>query len=235
MVIMTRRADERGRQARDWFEKRLSFSHGDYYDPRYLGFGALRVLNENHLAPGAAFDAAQRSDLEILSVVCDGRLRHTDSLGNERVVETGGVQRLSAGAGVEYRAANADPDAPLHFFQIWVLPDRRGGRPRYDEARFPDPAQPGGLRLLASAEGRRGSLSLRRDVDLHAGALRPGESLAHPLGPEREVWLQVASGSLTAGEERLTAGDGMGLAEIEVLRLAAETDATFLLFDMARD
>ncbi|MEM6974123.1 MAG: pirin family protein [Pseudomonadota bacterium] len=233
MTIVIRRAAERGLMSLDWVETRYSFSYGDYYNPRHMGFGALRALNEHRVAPDAAFAAAWRTDIETITYVCAGSLRHRDNLGNDIVLGPGSVQRISAGSGMECAFSNAE-SAPLHFIQIWVLPETTGGAPGYASATFP---MSGGLRLLASHDGRQGSVSVQRDVALYRGMLRPGDRNAHPLGPEREAWVHVLSGELSLAGERLSAGDGIGLVELEIAQIenAGSGDAAFLLFDMSRD
>lgn len=235
MTLTIRRAADRGVTRRDWLDARHSFSFGAYYDPRFLGFGALRALNEYHLAPGSGFGPSRRADLEILSYVVSGALDHSDTLGSSAVLHRGGVQRLSAGAGAEHTAGNASASDPLRFMNIWILPAQRGAPPRYDTLSLGDDAKRNTLRLLAAGDRRDGVLPLDRDVDLYASLLAPHMALSHGLGAEREAWVHVISGAVKVNDERLEAGDGAGLRDIEALRLEGGEAAELLLFDMARD
>ncbi|MEO1331141.1 MAG: pirin family protein [Pseudomonadota bacterium] len=234
MTIVIRRANERGARSLDWLESKFTFAFGDYYDPRNLGFGALRALNENSVAADRGFDEARLTDLEIISYVCDGALRHRDSLGNDVVVSAGGVQRLSAGRGVAHRQVNASSTEPLRFIQVWILPNSLDATPSYETiARAPAPPA-GGLRLLGSQTGRQGSLTIDRELDFYLAALREGETIAHPLGPDREVWFHVLKGAVAIEGEQLRAGDGAGLQDLEILTIAADEEAEALVFDMQR-
>ncbi|MEM9094701.1 MAG: pirin family protein [Pseudomonadota bacterium] len=235
MTVMVRRASERGKRTLDWFESKFTFSFDDYYDPRYLGFGALRALNETTVAAKGVFDPVTRSDLELVTYVCEGELLHKDSLGNDVVLGAGDVQCISAGSGIEHSSGNASGDAALRYVQIWILPEHDGGPPRYQNVRFPAGADSRGMRLLGSRDGGNGSLKVGRDVDLHLGALQAGDSVAHPLGPDREAWLQVLSGRITVNSELLDAGDGAGFVGDAVLRVDPIGSADILLFDMSRD
>lgn len=235
MALTIRRSAERGEMRRDWLTAHFSFSFGDYYDPRLIGFGALRALNDYRLAPGAGFDAAWRSELEILSYVAEGALEHADSLGSASHVARGGLQRLTAGTGVEHCERNASAVDPLRFIHIWILPRARGAAPRYDQRRSAPAEMQNALCLLASEDGREGAVRLDRGVDLYVAALSPGSILSHPLGSDREAWLQVLEGRVVANAESLASGDGAGLRDEEVLRLEAAGPAEILLFDMARD
>ncbi|MEL6979589.1 MAG: pirin family protein [Pseudomonadota bacterium] len=234
MTMLIRRAAERGMRSLDWYESWFTFSFGDYYDPRFLGFGALRALNETRLSAGRGFAMAERSDLEILTYVCEGALRHRDDLGNDVVTGPGGVQRLSAGAGARSSKENASRDKPARFVQIWILPETSGGAPSFEAAAFAKSDASGGLRLLASSSGARGSVKIQRDVDFHAAALRAGDVIAHPLGEDREAWIQVLSGAVLVNGAALATGDGVGLQDVEVAQIVADADAEFFLFDMAR-
>lgn len=234
MSILVRRDRERGRLSLDWLQSTFTFSFADYYDPRHLGFGALRALNEHLVAPGGAFDTARRADLEVISYVCDGALRHWDSLGNETVIGPGGVQRLSAGRGVTHRESNESGAAPLRFVQIWILPEVANVAPGYESRVFHKGAPSAGMRLLASRDGRQGSLTIGRDVDLFNASLPAGDVVAHPLGFDREAWVQVLDGAASLNGTLLARGDGAGVHDVDTLRIDARTDVELLVFDMAR-
>lgn len=235
MTIVKRRAADRGALSLDWIESRFTFSFGDYYDPRHLGYGALRALNEHRLAAGRGFDPQWRSDLEILSYVCHGALRHRDSLGNDVLLQSGGLQRLSAGRGAEASLANASSSDPARFLQIWILPEENGGAPNYATSTIAPTQTTGALRLIASRNGRDGSLSVKRDVDLYVSTLPQGGAVVHPLGRDREAWIQLLQGEIAVNGEVLTVGDGIGLVNVEILKIDATEDAELLLFDMSRD
>lgn len=234
-MLILRKAQDRGFKKLDCLEARYSFSFADYYDPRHLGFGALRALNDYRLAPSAEFKPAAAPELEILSYVVAGELAHRDALGSATRLAPGALQRMTSGAGVEHSAANPSAAAPLRFVHIWILPQSRNAAPSYEHRAFDAAERRRAWRLIASGDGRHGSLRVDRDVDLYATELSAGASLTHPLGREREAWLQLLDGSASANGERLDAGDGAGLRDVEVLRVTASTPSMAMLFDMARD
>ncbi|MEL6316026.1 MAG: pirin family protein [Pseudomonadota bacterium] len=235
MTITIRRAGDRGAADFGWLKSKHSFSFGSYYDPRHMGFGALRVINEDKVAPGAGFGEHPHQDMEILSYVLDGGLEHRDSLGNGSVIRPGDVQRLSAGTGLRHSEFNASQSDLVHFLQIWILPERRGLTPGYEQKAFGAEEKQGRLRLVGSRDGRDGSVTIHRDVDLYAALLAPGEAAEHALGADREAWVQIARGAVLLNGERLEAGDGAGIEGAGALRLEGAEDAELLLFDLARD
>jgi len=232
-MITIRRAGERGRADHGWLDTRHTFSFADYHDPRHMGFRQLRVLNEDRVAPGKGFGTHTHRDMEILSYVLDGALAHRDSMGTGSVIRPGDVQRMSAGTGVEHSEFNASAEEPVHFLQVWILPQRRGIAPGYEQKTFPEEERRGRLRLIASPEGEEGSVRIHQDVRVYAGLPSTGLELSHELVPGRHAWLQVARGTAGLNGTRLEAGDGAAVSEERDLRMAGETGSEILLFDLA--
>jgi redox-sensitive bicupin YhaK (pirin superfamily) len=233
MQATLRKSEDRGRANFGWLDSKHSFSFGHYYDPAHMGFGPLRVINEDRVAPGGGFPTHPHSDMEIISYVLEGGLEHKDSIGTGSVIRPGDLQRMSAGTGVRHSEFNASKTEPVHFLQIWIIPERRGLEPSYEQKTFGPEEKRGKLRLVGSRDGRQGSLTIHQDVDLYASMLDAGQSVSHLLAPGRGAWIQVARGSLSLNGQRLAAGDGIALEEPAELRLAGEKDAEVLLFDMA--
>jgi quercetin 2,3-dioxygenase len=232
-MVTLRRADDRGRADHGWLESRHTFSFADYHDPAHMGFRTLRVINEDRVAPGTGFGTHAHRDMEIISYVLDGALAHQDSMGNGSVIRPGEVQRMSAGTGVRHSEHNALADRPVHFLQIWIVPDRRGHPPGYEQKAFPEAARRGRLRLVASSDGRDGSVSLHQDVALHAGLLDGDEAATLELAPGRHAWVQVARGSLHVNGQPLAAGDGAALSDERIVTLTRGHGAEVLVFDLA--
>jgi hypothetical protein len=232
-MIRVRKAGERGHARHGWLESFHTFSFAGYHDPGHMGFRALRVINEDRVQPGRGFDTHSHRDMEIVSYGIEGALAHRDSLGNGSLIRPGDVQRMSAGTGVTHSEFNASESELVHFLQIWVLPERDGLEPSYEQKHFPVEARRGTLRLVASRDGREGSLRIHQDVALYAGLLEPGTTLSHALAPGRHAWLQVARGAVDVGGIALGAGDGAALSEEPSLLLAAHEPAEVLLFDLA--
>ncbi|MEL6479058.1 MAG: pirin family protein [Pseudomonadota bacterium] len=228
-----RPSDARGKANFGWLESRHSFSFGQYLDPDHMGFGPLRVINEDKVGPGAGFDPHGHANMEILSIVLDGALQHQDSMGQKAVIRPGDVQRMSAGTGVRHSEYNASQTDPVHFLQIWIVPERDGLPPGYEQRTFSEEERSGQLRLLGSRDGREGSITIHRDVDLYGATLATGEGLTHQIGPKRGVWMQMIRGSVIANGDALAAGDGLALIREPDIRIEASADAEFLLFDMA--
>ncbi|MEZ4475326.1 MAG: pirin family protein [bacterium] len=226
------RSDSRGGASHGWLETRHTFSFAQYYDPRRMGFRVLRVINEDRVAPGAGFPTHPHRDMEILTYVIAGALEHRDSMGNTSVIRPGEVQRMSAGTGVRHSEFNASRTAPVHFLQIWILPEKPGVAPGYAQRAFPAAERQGKLRLVASPDGADQSVSLNQDVRLYAGLLGPGQRADHRFAPGRFGWIQVVSGAVTVGDRPLEAGDGAAIAEVGDLILHGVEDAEFLLFDL---
>lgn len=233
-MITLRKSDDRGKANFGWLKSRHSFSFGGYHDPNYMGFRALRVINEDEVAPGAGFGEHGHRDMEIVSYVLAGGLAHKDSLGNGSVLKPGDVQRMTAGTGVRHSEFNASDAAPVEFMQIWILPEADGLKPGYEEKHFDARERQGALRLIASRDGRDGSLTIHQDVDIHATLLSAGETAELRLRPGRGVWVQVARGALAANGETLNAGDGAAIEDDAAVTLTATADHTeVVLFDLA--
>jgi len=233
-MLVIRRADERGRTHLGWLDSRHTFSFGDYYDPRAMGFSVLRVINDDRVSPGAGFPRHPHRDMEIVSYVLDGAIEHQDSLGTGSVIKPGEVQRMTAGTGVLHSEYNPSKQDPLHFLQIWILPERGGLKPSYEQKAFAPEALKDQLHLVASPDGRDGSITVHQDVRLFAGRLGAGATVKQVLDPKRPGWLQVARGAVTANGQRLGEGDGAAIDGEAALELRAEGDAEVLLFDLPR-
>jgi redox-sensitive bicupin YhaK (pirin superfamily) len=233
MKLSIRRADERGRADHGWLLSYHTFSFADYYDPAHMGFRALRVINEDRVQAGQGFGTHSHRDMEIISYVLEGALQHKDSMGTSSIIRPGDVQRMSAGTGVTHSEFNASKSELVHFLQIWILPERPGGKPGYEQKAFTEAERKGKLRLVASPDGRDGSVTIRQDVTLHAGLLSAGESLRHALAPGRHAWVHVARGRVDLGGEQLEAGDGAAVSDARGLELAGHGESEVLLFDLA--
>jgi redox-sensitive bicupin YhaK (pirin superfamily) len=231
-MLLIRRSADRGRATLGWLDSRHTFSFADYHDPRFMGYGSLRVINEDRVQPGKGFGTHSHSDMEIITYVLAGELAHRDSLGNGSVIRRGDVQRMSAGTGVQHSEFNHSPSAPVHFFQIWVFPSNRGLAPSYEEKHFDDDAKRGQLKLVASNDGREGSVLIHQRTDLYAALLKAGDEATHVTDRTGRGWVQVASGSITVNDERLEAGDGAAVAYEDTLSIKCNADSELLLFDM---
>ncbi len=232
MALALRKSADRGRANLGWLDSRHTFSFGHYHDAAHMGFGPLRVINEDKVAPGGGFPPHPHSDMEIISYVLEGSLEHKDSLGTGSVIRPGDVQRMSAGSGIRHSEFNASKTEPVHFLQIWIMPERQGIQPSYEQKQFTAEDKRGKLRLVGSHDGRDGSVTIHQDVDLYAAVLRQGEAATFDLRPGRLGWVQVASGSVTLNEAPLNPGDGVALDASGTLMLSATSDAEVLLFDM---
>lgn len=228
-----RHHEDRGHADFGWLDSRHSFSFGHYHDPAHMGFGALRVINEDRVAPGGGFDTHGHADMEIVSYVLEGALEHRDSIGTGSTIRPGEVQRMTAGTGIRHSEFNASQTEPVHFLQIWIVPERRGLEPGYEQKALPAGGEGGPLMLVGSRDGRDDSVTIHQDVDLWRALLADGERTAFEVLESRRVWLQVARGTLTAGGETLYTGDGLGIVTPGLLELAATDDAEVLLFDLA--
>ncbi len=231
-MMSVRPAAARGHSTFDWLDSRHTFSFGEYQDPAHMGFRALRVINEDRVVPGAGFGTHPHRDMEIITWVLGGALEHRDSLGTGSVIRPGDVQRMSAGSGIQHSEFNASADEAVHFLQIWIVPERTGSEPGYEQRRVEFGAGDG-LRLLASRDGRAGSVTVHQTVDLYAGRLAAGATAAHTLADGRHAWLQVARGAVTANGQALAAGDGAALSGVERVELRAAATTEVLLFDLA--
>jgi redox-sensitive bicupin YhaK (pirin superfamily) len=231
--MIIRRSHERGRAHHGWLRSNHTFSFADYYDPRHSGYRSLLVINEDHVAPGRGFGAHGHRDMEIISYVLDGELAHKDSTGTSSVIRPGDVQRMSAGTGVVHSEFNNSSEHEVHFLQIWIVPERRGLEPGYEQKHFQAAERQGRLRLVASRDGREGSLTIHQDAELYAGLLAPGERARFEQPEGRHVWLHVARGEIEVNGERLGAGDAAAFDEAGTIELTGTADAELLLFDLA--
>lgn len=232
-MMEVRRTDDRGHADFGWLDSRHSFSFGQYHDPAFMGFGPLRVINEDRVTAGAGFDTHGHRDMEIISYVLEGALAHKDSLGTGSVIRPGDVQRMSAGTGIMHSEFNASNSEPVHFLQIWIIPDARGIAPSYEQKHFAPETRSGKLTLLAGKGGRDGALTIHQDADLYSALLAGGDEVTHAVAPGRKIWVQVAKGAVALNGTKLTAGDGAALADEARVTLAAETASEVLVFDMA--
>lgn len=233
MTITLRPAEDRGRADFGWLDSRHSFSFGEYWDPRHMGFGPLRVINDDRVAPGGGFPTHPHRDMEIVSYVLDGALQHRDSLGNGSVIRPGDVQRMSAGTGIRHSEFNASATDPVHFLQIWILPEKTGLAPGYEQTRFEAEDKRGRLRLIASHDGRDGSVTIHADVAVYATLLDEEVQVTHDLVPGRIAWVQMARGEAIVAGQRLRAGDGLSIDTHGMITLEGIDDAEIVLFDMA--
>jgi hypothetical protein len=231
-MIQIRKSDDRGRFDFGWLDTRHTFSFGEYYDPRFLGFSALRVINEDVVAGGHGFPTHPHKDMEIITYILEGAIEHKDSLGNGSVITPGEVQRMSAGTGIRHSEANPLPDEKTRLLQIWIFPEKRDLAPGYEQTAFTKEQRQGTLKLVGSHDGRDGSVTIHQDVDLYASLLKPGDTVHHDLKPGRVAWLQVANGALTLNGQALAQGDGAAVAKENALTLSATQDAEILLFDL---
>jgi hypothetical protein len=231
-MIEIRRGDERGHADHGWLDSWHSFSFADYYDPRHVQFGPLRVINEDRVVPGAGFGTHGHRDMEILSYVLDGELAHKDSTGTSSTIRPGDVQRMSAGRGVQHSEFNGSHSQPVHFLQIWLLPDVTGIAPEYEERRFDETEKRGRLRLIASPQGDDGSVRIHQDARVYAGLFDGDEHATLEVAPGRRIYLHVARGQVTANGKSLAAGDALKLSGEPTLRLTDGRAAEVLAFDL---
>ena len=231
-MLTIRRAEERGHSNHGWLDSHHTFSFAGYYDPQHMGFGPLRVLNDDVVEGGAGFPSHPHRDMEIVTYVVEGALAHRDSMGNGSVIEPGDVQRMSAGRGVVHSEFNASQDRPVHFLQIWIVPERPGLPSGYEQKRFGEAEKRGRLRLVASRDGAEGSVRIQQDARIYASLLDAGGMVRHTIGADRKGWLQVVAGEALLDGQRLTAGDGVGIEGEEALTLTTGSIGEILLFDM---
>jgi hypothetical protein len=227
-----RRSDERGLADHGWLKSRHSFSFADYFDPDHVQFGPLRVINEDRVAPGGGFDTHGHRDMEIVSYVLSGALEHKDSMGTGSIIEPGDVQRMSAGKGVRHSEFNASKTEPVHFLQIWIVPDVTGIPPGYEQKHFGAAEKRGRLRLVAARDAREGAVKIHQDAAVHAGLFDGAESATLALAPGRKAYVHVARGSITANGTALAAGDALKLSDVDAVKLERGQDAEVLVFDL---
>jgi len=227
-----RRTAERGHAQHGWLDSFHSFSFADYHDPAHMGFGALRVINEDRVQPGRGFGAHGHRDMEIISYVLAGGLAHKDSMGNGSTIRPGDVQRMSAGSGVRHSEYNASDRDPVHFLQIWIEPSVRGIAPSYEEKRFDADSKRGRLRLIASPDGADGSVTIHQDARLYAALMDGADTLEHELSPDRRAYVHVIRGEVEVNGQALSGGDAIKLARETRVKLAKASNAEVLLFDL---
>ena len=233
MTLTLRRSEDRGHADFGWLDSRYTFSFGQYHDRNHMSFGPLRVINDDRVAGGGGFPTHPHADMEIITYVLDGALAHKDSLGTGSVIRPGDVPRMSAGTGIEHSEFNASKTEPVHLLQIWIVPEHKGVAPSYEQKAFPDAERRGRLRLVASRDGRDGSLTIHRDADMFAAVLEAGQPVRHTVRSGRGAWVQVARGSAVLHGTQLHEGDGASVETPSELSLQAADSAEVLVFDMA--
>jgi redox-sensitive bicupin YhaK (pirin superfamily) len=231
-MLTLRRAKERGHADHGWLDTWHTFSFANYYDPDHMGFSALRVINEDFVQPGRGFGTHPHRDMEILTWVLEGSLEHKDSMGNGSVIRPGEMQYMSAGTGITHSEFNPSRNESVHLLQIWIETGEQGARPRYAQKDFADMLKPGGLCLVASQDGRDGSIAIRQDARLHVARTEAPREISVDLGADRTAWMQVARGSMRLNGESLEHGDGAAIQQERKLSIATSKGAEFLLFDL---
>ncbi|OLB22424.1 MAG: quercetin 2,3-dioxygenase [Acidobacteriales bacterium 13_2_20CM_55_8] len=232
-MITIRPSKQRGGGDHGWLNTRHSFSFDTYYDPRFMGFRSLRVINEDVVQPGHGFPMHPHRDMEIITYVLEGALEHQDSLGTGSVIRPGDGQRMSAGKGIRHSEKNPSLSDPAHLLQIWILPERPGLEPSYEQKAFPEEEKRGKLRLIAAPGGEDDSVTIHQDAKLYVSLLEPGEEVSHQLGKGRHAWLQVAKGTVDLDGNSLTQGDGAAISNEQKLSVKGLESAEILLFDLA--
>ena len=232
-MIKVRPSAERGQTQAGWLDSHHTFSFNRYYDPRYMGFRGLRVINEDFVAPAQGFGTHSHNDMEILSYVVAGALEHRDSSGGSGVIRPGELQRMSAGTGVSHSEFNGSETEPVHFLQIWIVPERDGLTPAYEQRAFSEDERRGRLRLIASRGGDDGSVTIHQNVKVYAALLATGDEVSYALDGDRHAWIQVVKGAVSVNHTPLRAGDGAAISEENALNIRASEDAEILLFDLA--
>jgi len=232
-MISIRRASDRGHFDHGWLNTNHTFSFASYYDPKYMGFRSLRVINEDWIEGGRGFGMHPHKDMEIITYVLEGAIAHKDTTGGQGILKPGEVQTMTAGKGLFHSEFNASDKETLHLYQIWIMPDKSGLTPSYDQKEFPQAEREGRLRPVVTRDGRDGSLKINQDATLYASTLKTGEEVKLDLAPGRHAWVQVARGSVALNGQTLVAGDGAAVSEEQALAIAAESPAEVLLFDLA--
>ncbi len=231
-MIVLRKAGERGHSNHGWLDSYFSFSFAEYHDPQHMGFSSLRVINEDVVQPGKGFGTHGHRDMEIITYILAGALEHKDSMGNGSVIRPGDVQRMSAGRGVQHSEFNPSPSELVHLLQIWIVPNVRGIAPEYEETHFDAASKRGRLRLIASSDGRDGSVTIHQDAAVYAALLDGAERASHALAPGRKAYIHVARGSVTVNGNALDAGDALKASGESVLAFERGENAEILLFDL---
>jgi len=230
-MIKIRKSNDRGHAEHGWLDSYHTFSFADYYDPEQTNFRDLRVINEDYVAPEMGFGMHPHRDMEIITYVVSGALKHSDSMGNTAVMRAGDVQRISAGTGILHSEMNDSKTEPVHLLQIWIFPDQKGVKPGYAEKSFAK-VEPGKLHLIASKSGRDGSIAINQDTSLYLGKLKPGDALKQTIDATRHAWLQLIQGELEVNGAQLHAGDAAAVSETDLLAISASKPSDFLLFDL---
>jgi redox-sensitive bicupin YhaK (pirin superfamily) len=232
-MVNIRRSGERGGGDHGWLNTRHTFSFSDYFDPRWMGFRSLRVINEDFVAPGAGFPMHPHRDMEIITYILQGKLEHRDSLGTGSVILPGDGQRMTSGSGIRHSEFNPSEADPTHLLQIWILPEKNGLRPSYEQKSFPEAEKRGKLRLIASRGGEDGSVRINQDAQLYVSLLSPGQQVSHVFDKDRHGWLQVAKGAVELNGTALDQGDGAAISKEDKISIKATKDSEVLLFDLA--
>lgn len=232
-MITIRKSKERGHFDHGWLNTYHTFSFDQYYDPRYMGFRSLRVINEDFVAPGRGFPTHGHRDMEIITYILEGALKHEDSMGNGSVIRPGDVQRMTAGTGVRHSEKNASDQERVHLLQIWIMPDAESLTPGYEQKAFSEEERRGQLRLIASNDGRDESVRLNQDVSLFASILDADREVERVMDPARYAWIQVARGAIDVNGEKAEQGDGVVVVAEQVLKIRAQEPAEILVFDLA--
>lgn len=231
-MITVRQAKDRGHFNFGWLDTYHTFSFGDYYDPRFMGFRDLRVINEDRVHPGRGFPTHGHRDMEIITYILEGSLEHKDSIGTGSVIRPGEVQRMSAGSGVRHSEHNHSESEPVHLLQIWIMPNVQNIEPSYEQKTYTDEEKRGRLRLVASPDGSDSSVKIHQDARVYATLLEPGQEVSHQLGSQRHAWVQVARGAITLNDQVLNQSDGAAVNLEQSLKLVGREAAEVLLFDL---
>jgi redox-sensitive bicupin YhaK (pirin superfamily) len=232
-MISIRKANDRGHFDFGWLDTYHTFAFGDYYDSEFMGFRSLRVINEDRVAPRTGFPTHGHRDMEIITYVLAGALNHRDSMGNGSAIRPGEVQRMTAGSGIKHSEANSSKTDAVHLLQIWILPNAQNLRPGYEQKTFSDAEKRGQLRLVASDDGRDGSVTVNQDAAIYASVLEPGSQVVHQLAPNRSAWIQVARGVVVVNGNELNQGDGAAISAEPAITIAGRQESEVLLFDLA--
>lgn len=234
-MITIRKSDERGKANFGWLDSRHTFSFGDYYDPEHVQFGSLRVINEDWIAGGGGFGTHPHRNMEIVTYVVSGALEHKDSMGNGAPIRPGELQRMTAGSGLTHSEFNHSKTETVHLLQIWIVPERTGLTPSYEQKSFATQIEKGGLVLLASSDAKDGSLKVHQDMQLFGAKIKANGNLSYTIAPQRQAWLQLIEGSVSVNGQSLSAGDAAAITNEAALKIAVQNDAHFLLFDLKAD
>lgn len=231
-MMLVRKSNERGLAEHGWLKSRHTFSFAEYYDPKYMGFGPLRVINEDRIRGGTGFDTHPHRDMEIISYVISGGLKHKDSMGNVAVIKPGEVQRMSAGTGVRHSEYNEQDGEETHFFQIWIMPDKQGVEPGYGQKSFEKELNSQKLVHVISPNGSEGSISIHQDANMYISRLKKSESLDFALKSERKLWIQIVKGSVKVNDQTVETGDAIAAQDIGTAKITASEDSEMILFDL---